>query len=271
MSVYGTEVDYTNWQATQPDDSQGAEDCVHSTGTHPSPDWSHVWNDRPCSYSISSLGYLCEIRIDEDTLEDDCSQDCAGEWGGLAYEDECGVCDSDPSNDCVDVIEISFDNQNNIDAGGHHNLVLHDDGTVSAWGDDEYGQSTVPNGLSDVVAISGGFDHSLALHSDGTVSAWGMDHEGQSTVPDGLFDVVAISAGKYHNIALHSDGTVSAWGSDDYGQSTVPEGLSDVVEVSAGWSHNLVLHSDGAVSAWGDDLYGQSSVPDDLPPVLVYD
>ena len=30
----------------------------------------------------------------------DCEQDCAGEWGGDAYEDECGECDADPSNDC---------------------------------------------------------------------------------------------------------------------------------------------------------------------------
>ncbi|MDP6936504.1 MAG: hypothetical protein QGF36_03625, partial [Candidatus Marinimicrobia bacterium] len=30
----------------------------------------------------------------------DCEQDCAGDWGGDAYEDECGVCDADASNDC---------------------------------------------------------------------------------------------------------------------------------------------------------------------------
>ncbi|MFP6644774.1 MAG: hypothetical protein VCF24_14630, partial [Candidatus Latescibacterota bacterium] len=32
----------------------------------------------------------------------DCIQDCAGEWGGAAYEDGCGVCDIDPSNDNAD-------------------------------------------------------------------------------------------------------------------------------------------------------------------------
>jgi len=30
----------------------------------------------------------------------DCVQDCAGVWGGDAVEDNCGVCDDDPTNDC---------------------------------------------------------------------------------------------------------------------------------------------------------------------------
>ncbi|NOZ08728.1 MAG: hypothetical protein GXO91_07640, partial [FCB group bacterium] len=31
----------------------------------------------------------------------DCVQDCNGDWGGTAVEDMCGTCDSDPTNDCV--------------------------------------------------------------------------------------------------------------------------------------------------------------------------
>ena len=31
----------------------------------------------------------------------DCVQDCAGEWGGSAEEDNCGTCDADSSNDCT--------------------------------------------------------------------------------------------------------------------------------------------------------------------------
>ena len=31
----------------------------------------------------------------------DCVQDCAGTWGGSATTDQCGTCDADPSNDCV--------------------------------------------------------------------------------------------------------------------------------------------------------------------------
>ena len=42
-----------------------------------------------------------------------------------------------------------------------------------AWGDDQLGQSTVPAGLGDVIAVAAGVCHSLALKADGTVVAWG--------------------------------------------------------------------------------------------------
>ena len=39
----------------------------------------------------------CETCDDDAT--NDCTQDCAGEWGGTATVDECGTCDDDPAND----------------------------------------------------------------------------------------------------------------------------------------------------------------------------
>lgn len=33
--------------------------------------------------------------------DNDCTQDCAGEWGGAATVDQCGVCDAEPGNDCA--------------------------------------------------------------------------------------------------------------------------------------------------------------------------
>jgi hypothetical protein len=33
--------------------------------------------------------------------ENDCVQDCTGDWGGSAYLDNCETCDTDPENDCV--------------------------------------------------------------------------------------------------------------------------------------------------------------------------
>jgi hypothetical protein len=33
--------------------------------------------------------------------DNDCAQDCAGEWGGMATRDNCDVCDTDPDNDCA--------------------------------------------------------------------------------------------------------------------------------------------------------------------------
>ena len=50
-----------------------------------------------------------------------------------------------------------------ISAGNYHNLALNSDGTVVAWGDNRFGQTNVPAGLSGVTAIAAGGGHSLAL------------------------------------------------------------------------------------------------------------
>jgi hypothetical protein len=50
-----------------------------------------------------------------------------------------------------------------IAAGGHHSLALQSNGIVVAWGYNDYRETNVPPGLSNVVAIAGGLDHSLAI------------------------------------------------------------------------------------------------------------
>ena len=59
-------------------------------------------------------------------------------------------------------------------------------GTVVAWGSNSAGESTVPAGLTGVVAVAAGEQHSLALKRDGTVVAWGYNSDGQAKVPPGL-------------------------------------------------------------------------------------
>ena len=61
-------------------------------------------------------------------------------------------------------------------------------GTVVAWGYNDYGQTSVPVGLSGVTAIAGGGAHTVALKNDGTVVAWGYNGSGQTSVPVGLRD-----------------------------------------------------------------------------------
>jgi alpha-tubulin suppressor-like RCC1 family protein len=95
-----------------------------------------------------------------------------------------------------------------IAAGRWHGLALKSNGAVAAWGDNSYGQSTVPADLSAAVAVAGGEYHSLALKNDGTVVAWGDDSASQLEVPTGLSGVTAVAAGGYHSLALRNDGTV---------------------------------------------------------------
>ncbi|MDY0281523.1 MAG: hypothetical protein RBR35_13295, partial [Salinivirgaceae bacterium] len=153
-----------------------------------------------------------------------------------------------------------------IEGGIGHSLALKEDGTVVAWGDNEYGQSTIPAGLSGVKAIKAGAFHSLALKEDGTVVVWGAQSGGQN-IPTGLSGIKAIAVGKFHSLTLKEDGTVVAWGENDYGQSTIPAGLSGVKAIAAGAYHSLVLKEDGTVMAWGYNDYGQSAIPAGLSGV----
>lgn len=96
------------------------------------------------------------------------------------------------------------------DLGLSHALALRADGTVFAWGDNRYGQVTVPAGLRDVTAIAAGAAHSLALRSDGTVVEWGahIDYDGQvvsrESVPTELSHVTAIRAFDDMSVAITS-------------------------------------------------------------------
>jgi len=108
-------------------------------------------------------------------------------------------------------------------------LAGHAAAEVVAWGSNEYGQTIVPNALTNVTAIAAGSDHSLALTTEGQVVAWGRNDYGQTNLPSSLSNVVAIAAGSSHNLALTAEGRVVAWGNNWAGQTTVPSGLSNVV------------------------------------------
>lgn len=79
--------------------------------------------------------------------------------------------------------------------------------------------------------------------TSGTLSAWGYNAQGQTSVPAGLTDLVQIAGGIYHSLALKSDGTVVAWGWNDSGQATVPVDLTDVAQIAGGYNHSLALYA----------------------------
>lgn len=173
-----------------------------------------------------------------------------------------------------------------------HSLALLQDGTVRAWGSNEYGQLGIGSnevidhsvpipvpGLSGVTDVSAGPLHTVALTQDGTVWTWGTNVGGQlgdgtytdrtsSARVNGLTDIAAVGAGRFHTIALKRNGTVWAWGANGYGQlgdgtttdrSTPVQvvDLTGVTAVAAGHFYNLALKQDGTVWAWGDNSYGQ--------------
>jgi alpha-tubulin suppressor-like RCC1 family protein len=148
-----------------------------------------------------------------------------------------------------------------IAAGEAHSLALKADGTVVAFGNNSAGQTNVPNTLTNAIAVSAGGDQSLALTSQGTVAQWGQTN---APVPAGLTNVIAIASGTNFHLALLSNSTVVAWGANGSGQTTVPAGLTNVVAIAAGGAHALALRQNGTVTAWGSNASGETNVPPDL-------
>ena len=120
--------------------------------------------------------------------------------------------------------------------GNEHCLALAKDGTVWAWGNNDFGQlgvgdrigRTLPvrvQGLSGVAKVSVSAGNSLALTSGGGMYAWGLAVQGAApdeTRPNWAFNeasqLLDLSPGGFHALALKSDGTVWGWGENGYGQ-----------------------------------------------------
>ncbi len=135
---------------------------------------------------------------------------------------------------------------------------------IFAWGGNSSGETNVPAGLTNVIAIAGGSYHFLALRSDGSLAAWGSNSAGQTNVPTDVTNVVGITAGETHSLALRPDGTVRLWGTlPQGGGSNVPPEATNIVALGLGpgSEHPLGLRGDGTIVTWGPTAYGATNVP----------
>ena len=153
-----------------------------------------------------------------------------------------------------------------IACGNHHSMAVKNDGTVVAWGSNNYGESNVPKDLNNVVSIACSNSHSMALKRDGTVVAWGRNNYGQCNVPADLSNVVSIAAGTYHSIALKGDGTVVEWGVKYFGLGPLPTGLKNVVSIAAGTDYSIALKGDGTLVTWVHSKY--KTIADELRNIV---
>jgi alpha-tubulin suppressor-like RCC1 family protein/phosphodiesterase/alkaline phosphatase D-like protein len=160
-----------------------------------------------------------------------------------------------------------------------------------------------------VLGLAGGLYHSLVLCSDGSIVAWGRNDFDQLGVngftsystpvatstasgTSALYGKIAaaISAGDSHSLALCTDGTLLAWGYNPYGQlgnNSTSEGFyplavntasgvsalygKTVVGISGAAGYTTALCADGTIAAWGHNFsnqLGNNSTIDSRVPVL---
>ena len=96
--------------------------------------------------------------------------------------------------------------------------------------------------------VSAGLHHLLFLRSDGTVFAYGRNDFLQCDIPplDPGVVYTQVSAGDFHSVLLRSDGQVVACGRNDYGQCNIPtpeEGKCYVPDLTS-WCGDIVVQAE---------------------------
>jgi alpha-tubulin suppressor-like RCC1 family protein len=169
--------------------------------------------------------------------------------------------------------------------------------TVNPGGSGAFPTPTVVAGLTGVSQIATGSYFTCALLKGGTVSCWGDNQYGELGNPTGigtynptatptpvaaLSGVAQIAAGGDHTCALMTDGTVTCWGWNDHGElgnttnvetdngNPSPTGVDlsaftqngvHVTQITAGVDHTCALLSDSTVACWGNNYYGELGNP----------
>jgi alpha-tubulin suppressor-like RCC1 family protein len=180
-----------------------------------------------------------------------------------------------------------------VACGSWHTLALKQNGTLWAWGLNDYGelgQGTIDGAAHatptevghahDWVAVTAGNGDTLALQKDGTLWAWGnnsiwggnlglgdQNDRYSPTEVGHTHNWTAVSCGYEHTLALKKNGTLWSWGPNWWGglgtgstnQVLVPTEVgsaSDWAAISGGGDFTLALKKDGTLWACGSNIYG---------------
>ena len=129
--------------------------------------------------------------------------------------------------------------------------------------------------------LSVGNHHSCALLDNGSITCWGLNNYGQlgentttnrpipvyAHLPTGS-PAVSVSVGPHSSCAILENSSVYCWGHNNYGRLGIGvtggiyqlpmfvEGATDVVDLSLDYDHTCALSENGSISCWGRSKYG---------------
>jgi len=181
-----------------------------------------------------------------------------------------------------------------VAASDFHTAAVRQNGTLWAWGRNNYGQLgdgtltssrlspvSVVGGFTNWCQVSAGFNHTAAVRTNGTLWAWGSNGNGRLgngtttnrsspvSVVGGFTDWCQVSAGCGFTAAVRQNGTLWAWGCNGAGRLgddtttdrsspvSVVGGFTDWCQVSAGCGFTAAVRQNGTLWAWGRNFSGQ--------------
>ena len=189
-------------------------------------------------------------------------------------------------------IEQEFSDLKMVAAGDYHTVAIKEDGTLWAWGNNQFGQlgdgSTIDKSTPVQIGtddnwscVTAGEKYTVAIKDDGTLWAWGNNGWGQlgdgtTTHRNTPTQEVTVStnwsyvaAGETHTVAIKDDGTLWAWGNNQFGplgDGTTTQRNTPTQEetestnwsyVAAGAYHTVAIKDDGTLWAWGNNISGR--------------
>lgn len=147
-----------------------------------------------------------------------------------------------PANRIIEPMTVS---------GENHTLILKSDGTVWAYGNNQYGQTGAKDANGRIIRYS--------------------DKETLVEFPEGTAPIIRIAAGDAFSVALDADGNVWTWGynangrlglgnSDSRIHLTPEYVMSNIIKIDAGKSEVIALNKAGYVYTWGKNNGGSLGV-----------
>lgn len=184
----------------------------------------------------------------------------------------------------------------NSGGAGAHSFAIKNDGTLWAWGRNDFGQlgngsfshTNVPvqvGSNNDWKMVSAGGLYSIGVKTDNTLWSWGYNYSGQlgqgtagfgtevntptqiTTIPANQWKCIA--TGGRHSLAITEAGNLWVWGNNNYFALGINDGssyksLPTMINNATNWKivtggsdHTIAVKQDNTLWAWGQNTDGQ--------------